>query len=46
MLRIHQVREDVSNVFINVSYEVMEVFGIQHVERQPRLPGVDRSSPP
>ena len=39
MLRIHQTRDDVNGVFINDGYEVLEVFGIQHVERQPRLTG-------
>ncbi|HME22963.1 MAG TPA: hypothetical protein VKI44_16770 [Acetobacteraceae bacterium] len=38
MLRIHQVRDDISNVFINESYEVLEVYGVQHIDRQPRLP--------
>jgi len=39
MLRIHQVRDDISDVFINESYEVLTVYGVRHTERQPRLPG-------
>ena len=38
-LRIVQRRDDVAGVFINESYEVTEVHGIEHVLRQTRMLG-------
>jgi len=36
-LRINQRRDDVSGAFINESYEITEVHGVEHSLRQPRL---------
>lgn len=39
LLRVHQIRDDMSGAFLNESYEVLTVYGIRHIERQQRFPG-------
>ncbi len=39
ILRVHQIKDDVANTFLNQSYEVISVRGVQHAAKQQRLPG-------
>ncbi len=37
LLRVHQTLDDLNNVYINQSYEILKVYGVRHSGRQPRL---------
>jgi hypothetical protein len=37
-LRVHQTLDDINNVFVNQSYEVIEVFDVKHKSRQTKFP--------
>jgi hypothetical protein len=38
LLRVHQVKDDMSGAFLNKSYEILTVYGVRHIERQQRFP--------